>query len=147
MAAHRIANDLFPRKKRYRDGCVPIEHRPQGRVGGQIGEEPLTSLTVTPRAGISFSSGQLGTGQLWIGGMYMNAASVIRGSLDLSGNPVLANLVGVNTLNYSVKVQQKENWNLLIGGNWQIDPHWSITAEVGGIRDRSHLIGGAMYRF
>jgi hypothetical protein len=35
----------------------------------------------------------------------------------------------------------------LIGGNWQITKRWSLTAEVGGVFDRFHVIGSVMWRF
>jgi hypothetical protein len=115
--------------------------------GGRIGEDPLTSFTITPRAGVIFSSGRLGTGALWIGGMNLNAEAVIHGPIDLSGNPGLAVLVGGNTLEYSVKIRPQDKWNLLIGGNWQMNRRWSITAEVGGILDRFQVISSVMLRF
>lgn len=114
---------------------------------GQIGDKPIRSLTITPRFGTLLSSGRLGTGSLWVGGMYLLATSEITGMADLSERPLLANLVGKDALGYSVRVEPKENWNLLIGGNWQIDKRWSLTAEIGGILDRFHAIGAVMWRF
>jgi len=79
--------------------------------------------------------------------MNLNAEAVIHGPIDLSGNPGLAALVGGNTLEYSVKIRPQDKWNLLIGGNWQINRRWSITAEVGGILDRFQVISSVMLRF
>jgi hypothetical protein len=117
------------------------------KAGGQISDKPIRSLTFTPRFGTLFSSGRLGTGALWVGGMYLLATSELHDSVDLSKRPVLAGLVGSDTLNYSVRVEPKENWNLLIGGNWQLNKRWSFTAEVGGVMDRFHAIGAVMWRF
>ena len=117
------------------------------KEGGQVGDKPIQSLTVAPRFGILLSSGKLGTGSIWIGGMYLLATSEIRGKVDLSDDPVLAALVGSDTLTYSVRVEPKDNWNLLIGGNWEINKRWSLTAEVGGVLDRFHAIGAVMWRF
>jgi hypothetical protein len=114
---------------------------------GQVGDKPISSFTLAPRFGTLMSSGRFGTGSLWIGGMYLLATSEIHDKVDLSGNPVLANLVGRESLSYSVHVKPKENWNLLIGGNWEITKRWSITSEVGGIMDRFHVIGAVMWRF
>ena len=117
------------------------------KEGGQVGDKPIQSLTVAPRLGVLFSSGKLGTGSIWIGGMYLLATSEIRGRVDLSNDPLLAALVGSDTLTYSVRVEPKDNWNLLIGGNWEINKRWSLTAEVGGVLDRFHAIGAVMWRF
>ncbi len=114
---------------------------------GQVGDKPIQSFTFAPRLGTLFSSGRLGTGSLWIGGMYLLATSEIRDQIDLSQNPRLAQLIGRDSLTYSVRVEPKDNWNLLIGGNWEITKRWSLTAEIGGIKDRFHTIGAVMWRF
>ncbi|MEO8425974.1 MAG: hypothetical protein ABI651_02565 [Verrucomicrobiota bacterium] len=80
--------------------------------GGQISDDPIRSLTFTPRFGTLFSAGRMGTGALWVGGMYLLATSEIHDSIDLSKRPILAELVGRDSLNYSVRVEPKENWNL-----------------------------------
>ena len=66
---------------------------------------------------------------------------------DLRDHPRLANLIGQNELSFSVHVEPKDQWNLLIGGNWEINKRWSLTAEVGGVMDRFHTIGALMWRF
>jgi hypothetical protein len=114
---------------------------------GQVGDKPIQSFTLTPRFGTLISSGRLGTGSLWVGGMFLLASSEIHDKVDLSQNPRLAELVGTDSLAYSVRVEPKDNWNLLIGGNWEINKRWSITAEVGGVMDRFHTIGAVMWRF
>jgi hypothetical protein len=119
----------------------------QSKENGQVGDKPIQTITFAPRLGMLMSSGRFGSGALWVGGMYLIATSEIHDHLDLSQNPRLANLIGKDSLNYSVRVEPKENWNLLIGGNWEINKRWSITAEVGGIQDRFHTIGAVMWRF
>jgi hypothetical protein len=114
---------------------------------GQVGDDPIRTFTFSPRLGMLMSSGKLGTGALWVGGMFLLATSEIHGLADLSDHPALVNIIGKDSLGYSVRVEPKENWNLLIGGNWEINKRWSITAEVGGIQDRFHAIGAGMYRF
>jgi hypothetical protein len=114
---------------------------------GQVGDEPIQSFTFAPRFGTLFTSGRLGAGSIWIGGMCLVATSEIRDQVDLSQHPLLAELIGKDSLRYSVRVEPKEQWNLLIGGNWEINKRWSLTAEVGGILDRFHVIGAAMWRF
>jgi hypothetical protein len=114
---------------------------------GQVGDEPIQSLTFAPRFGILMSSGHLGTGSLWIGGMCLIATSEIHDKVDLSPHPLLARLVDMNSLSYSVQVKPKDKWNLLIGGNWELNKRWSLTGEVGGVLDRFHTIGGVMFRF
>ena len=114
---------------------------------GQVGDKPIRSLTCAPRLGILMSSGRLGTGSIRVGGMYLLATSEIRGEIDLSQHESLANLIGRNSLSYSVRVEPKDHWNVLVGGNWEINKRWSLTGEIGGIMDRFHVIGAVMWRF
>src|SRR5436190_6800144 len=59
---------------------------------GQVGDKPIQSFTFAPRFGTLMSSGRFGTGSLWVGGMFLLATSEIHDHVDLSQNPVLANL-------------------------------------------------------
>ncbi len=114
---------------------------------GQVGDKPIQSFTFAPRFGILVSSGRFGTGSLWIGGMCLIATSEIHDKVDLKPHPLLDRLVGRDSISYSVEVKPKDKWNLLVGGNWEINKRWSVTAEVGGVMDRFHTIGGLMFRF
>jgi len=104
---------------------------------GQIGNDDIYSITFTPRAGAIFSSGARGEGNVWIGGMYMDFAQEVRDSLSGRNRDV----------DFSVRIKAKDPWNLLLGGNWQLNKRWSIVAEVGGVLDRFQATGGAMFRF
>jgi hypothetical protein len=104
---------------------------------GQIGDRDLYSITVTPRAGALFSSGRLGEGSVWIGGMYMDFAQEVRGSVASDRNEIA----------YSVRIKAKDPWNLLLGGNWELTKRWSIALELGGVLDRVQATGAAMFRF
>ena len=115
---------------------------------GQVGDEPIKSITFAPRLGTLISSGgKLGTGSIWIGGMFLAATSEIHGTIDLSEHPLLARLAGTDFPTYSVRVEPEEHWNVLIGGNWEFNKRWSVTAEVGGIMDRCHVITAVVWRF
>ena len=104
---------------------------------GQIGNHEIYSITVTPRAGMVFSSGSWGEGSLWIGGMYMDFEQEVRDTLRVAGRDI----------DFSVRINAKEPWNVLFGGNWELSKRWSIVAEVGGIFDRFQFTGAAMVRF
>ncbi len=114
---------------------------------GQVGDKPIKSFTFAPRLGLLMSAGRFGTGAIWVGGMSLIATSEITDKVDLSGHPLLAHQIGKDSISYAVNVEPKDQWNLLIGGNWQINKRWSLTAEVGGIMDRFHVISAVMWRF
>jgi hypothetical protein len=106
-------------------------------AGQQTIDKPIQSVTITPRFGTLISSGKFGTGAVYVGGMYLLATSEIRAVFDLGGQPLYVD----------ARVKPKDPWNLLIGGSWQPDKRWSITAEIAGVMDRTHFIASAMYRF
>ena len=115
---------------------------------GQIGDKPIESFTIAPRLGMLISNGgKLGTGSIWVGGMCLKATSEIRDSINLTNRPVLSNLLDRDALNFSIHVQPKDKWNLVLGGNWEFNKRWSATAEVGGILDRFDVISAVMWRF
>jgi hypothetical protein len=114
---------------------------------GQIGDEPIQSFTFTPRVGMLLSSGKLGTGALWIGGMCLLSTTEIHDSIDLRGTPLLARLAGRDSLSFSARIKPRDAWNLLLGGNWELNKRWAFTAEVGGIMYRFQVIGAVMFRF
>jgi len=115
---------------------------------GQIGERALGSITFSPRLGSTFSSGHFGTGALWVGSMFLDTTEEIRDTVDLGSlDPNLPVTVGQRELSYRLKVTPKDPWNLLLGGSWQIDQRWSLTAELGGVFDRFQAMGNLMFRF
>jgi hypothetical protein len=115
---------------------------------GQVGDRSLYSITFTPRAGAIFSSGELGTGSLWVGGMYMDFAQEVRGSVSLAGRDSgLPDLAGRDDVSYSVRIRAKNPWNVLFGGSWELSKRWSIAIELGGVLDRFQATGAAMFRF
>jgi len=115
---------------------------------GQIGDKPIESFTVAPRLGMLVSSGgRFGTGSIWVGGMWLKATSEIHDSIDLRDRPLLSNLLDRDALNFSIHVEPKDPWNLVLGGNWQFNKRWSVTAELGGVTDRFHVISAVMWRF
>jgi len=115
---------------------------------GQIGQSALGSIAFSPRLGSTFSSGYFGTGALWIGGMYIDTTEKIRDTFDLGGHGTeTPGTAGQRQLSYSLKITPKDPWNLLLGGSWQIDERWSLTAELGGVFDRFQATGNLIFRF
>ena len=104
---------------------------------GQIGNHDLFSVTFTPRVGALFSTGEWGQGSVWVGAMWMNFKQEITDS----------KVVGNTQVDYSVRIEAKDPWNVLLGGNWQLNKRWSIAVEVGGILDRFQTTGAALFRF
>jgi hypothetical protein len=104
----------------------------------------VTTLTISPRLGILFDPPAIkGSGALWIGAMYMDYKETISDSINLKQiDPSLPSLI----LDYEVKIKNKEKFNFIFGGQWEITKRWQIMAE-GGVGERKQLILGAFFRF
>lgn len=51
------------------------------------------------------------------------------------------------TVQYSLDKRNENMWNLIVGGQFQLNKHWMIRAEYGFLGSRNQFIGGLQYRF
>lgn len=99
--------------------------------------------TVSPRFGRVMSLNRYGNLALFAGGNYLYA------KLDVSGTYFLP-IPGDDDLeiNYDIKQENADEWNLVAGGNWDINQRWSIMAEYNGfIGSREAFIASLTYRY
>ena len=68
-------------------------------------------------------------------GNFLNAASQGLTTIDNS------------TVQYSLDKRPKDEWNFIIGSQFQINRRWMIRAEYGFLGSRQQFIGGLQYRF
>ena len=54
---------------------------------------------------------------------------------------------GSSTVDYSIDKHPADMWNLLVGGQYQLNKSWMFRLEVGFLTSRTHLISGVQYRF
>lgn len=52
-----------------------------------------------------------------------------------------------STVQYSIDKKQKNPWNFVIGGQYQLNKHFMLRAEYGFLGERTQFIGGLQYRF
>jgi hypothetical protein len=52
-----------------------------------------------------------------------------------------------STVQYSLEKNNKDMWNFIIGGQFQLNRHWMLRAEYGFLGSRQQFIGGLQYRF
>jgi hypothetical protein len=50
-------------------------------------------------------------------------------------------------VSFIIRQRNKDQWNYLIGFNWELNRRWSIMAEAGFGGSRENVIFGANYRF
>ena len=101
------------------------------------------AITVTPRVGRLFNLERNGTVALFAGGNYLDA------ELDVSGTVFLPVPGGDDLrVDYDIEQKNKDKWNLVVGGNWDITRRWSVALEYNGfIGSRDALLGSASFRF
>ncbi len=78
-----------------------------------------------------------------------NSASA---ALEKSGQLVVgmeqaASNVTNPSLQNSMHKSPKNNWNLVVGGQFQYNKHWMVRAEYGFLGSRTQLLVGLQYRF
>src|SRR5262245_5856226 len=52
-----------------------------------------------------------------------------------------------STVQYSLDKRPQDMWNLIVGGQYQLNKSWMFRVEVGFLTSRTHVIAGAQYRF
>ena len=98
----------------------------------------ITSLNLSPRIGMQISLNRRGMLAVYTGATYLEYDMVISGTADL---PV------VGPIDFEIDASEEENWNYLLGANWDITQRWSLQAEVGFGNSRDNVISSLTYRF
>lgn len=65
-------------------------------------------------------------------------------------NPIIDNLEqadGSGTVQYRLKKEPKQEWNMIIGGQYQLNPHHQFRVEGGIVGNRKSLLLSYNYRF
>ena len=98
------------------------------------------ALTVTPRLGRSINMGKWGGLSLFGGGNYLDAELTVAGTVSTPDDLVV--------VDYTIEQENEDKWNLLVGGNWDINRRWSVSAEYNGfIGSREAVIVNIASRF
>ena len=98
------------------------------------------ALTVTPRFGRSINMERWGNLSLFGGGNYLDAELSVAGTVSTPDDLIV--------IDYTIEQKNEDKWNLLVGGNWDINKRWSFSAEYNGfIGSREALIMSLTSRF
>lgn len=101
------------------------------------------ATTVTPRVGRILSLNRYGNLALYAGGNYLDAELEVAGTviLPVPGGDGLQ-------VDYRIDQKNKDEWNILLGYNWDITRYWSWMAEYNGfIGSREAFITSMTYRY
>ncbi len=76
---------------------------------------------------------------------------VRQGIVDNSAFPELINSLdnrdGDSEISYAMDKKPKQEWNFLVGGQFQLNKRWMLRSEVGIIGDRKSFLASFNYRF
>jgi hypothetical protein len=105
------------------------------RIGGPI-------FTIAPRFGYVFNVGHIGNLSFFGGSNYLDA------ELQLSGTCRVSLEEQELTFNYTVQQENRDEWNLLVGLNWDVSKRFSWNLEYDGfVGSREALISSVTWRF
>ena len=104
----------------------------------------VDALNVSPRVGISLELERYGDLSLFLGATYLKAEVEVAGSITFDAG------LGTGesrTLSYRLVEENSDEWNVALGGNWQVTPAWGVMLEIGTGGTRNDVIAGVTYRF
>ncbi len=108
-------------------------------------DDNVTTLNISPRIGVTGDVGKDGLISIYIGTAYLGVDSILRGSVtfDTPDSP----LGPTTTVAYRLRQKNRDQWNYLLGVNWDITKRWSVLFEAGFGGSRSNVISGVTWRF
>jgi hypothetical protein len=104
----------------------------------------VDALNVSPRVGINLELERYGDLSLFLGATYLKAEVEVAGSITFDAG------LGTGesrTLSYRLVEENSDEWNVALGGNWQVTPAWGVMLEIGTGGTRNDVIAGVTYRF
>ena len=104
----------------------------------------VDAINISPRIGINAEMGRYGDIALFLGGTYLKAEIEVAGSISFADPTSPGEQLN---LSYRLIEENKDPWNAVVGGNWQITPRWGILLEAGFGGSREDVIAGITYRF
>lgn len=91
----------------------------------------IDSIVVSPRVGYDFSRNTDFPVRAWIGAQYQNIEQTLTGNvkdLPLGG---LGDLGFIQNAKFTVNQSLANNWNTLLGAQYEFTPNWVLVTEMG----------------
>ena len=96
--------------------------------------------TVTPRFGKVFNLGRKGSLAVFVGGNYLESDLTVSGTVTTPD--------GLLVIDYTIDQSNKDNWNALLGFNWDINKRLSWSAEYDGfVGSRDAVITSISWKY
>ncbi len=98
------------------------------------------AITITPRAGLFFDLPRFGNLAVFAGGNYLDSDLDVDGMFSFSDD--------LPDLEFSIRQASRDEWNAVLGFNWDVSRRLSFSAEYNGFTDsREAFISTLTYRF
>jgi len=110
-----------------------------------IVDTTVNALNVSPRLGFTVHTESAGILAFFAGATYLDADVDLEGELTIP----TAGGSGPESVNLAFKINQRnrDQWNYLLGFNWDLSKCWSVGAEAGFGGSRDNIIAALTYRY
>jgi len=116
---------------------VPVNWTYADMVGS---ETSGINFTATPRGGRLFNLGRAGSIAVFAGGNYLNSDLTVDGLATAPGTDL--------TFDYIIDQKNKDEWNVVVGFNWDINRNLSWSLEYDGFTgSRTAWISSLVWRY
>ncbi len=109
-----------------------------------IADSKIEAINISPRIGFAHDLNQWGAVAVYTGAAYLHSDNDIKGKVSLDVPPAIGDTLNIG---YAVHQQNKDCWNMLLGGNWDVNKNISLQGELGFLGTRDSLIASVTIRF
>jgi hypothetical protein len=116
---------------------IPVNWTYADMVGSQTSG---ANFTATPRGGRLFNLGRAGNIAAYVGGNYLNSDLTVDGIATAPGTDL--------TFDYIIDQKNKDEWNAVVGFNWDVNRNLSWSLEYNGfVGSRTAWISSLVWRY
>ncbi|GAL25585.1 hypothetical protein JCM19239_526 [Vibrio variabilis] len=100
----------------------------------------IDSIVVSPRIGWDFSRNTDWPLRAWVGAQYQNIEQTLSGNVKDLPLGSLGDLALLDDARFTVNQSLANNWNSLVGAQYEFTPNWVLISELGFGQRKSFFI-------
>lgn len=100
----------------------------------------IDSIVISPRVGYDFSRGSDWPLRVWVGAQYQNIEQTLTGKISDLPLKLPSWITIPDDASFTVNQSLANNWNALVGAQYELSPNWLIISEVGLGQRKSFFI-------
>ncbi len=113
-----------------------------------IVDSRVEAWNISPRIGFTHDLDRWGAAAIYVGATYLSADVELTGQAPIPLPPALWTPVGRElVVDYAIDQRNKDPWNAIVGGNWDVSKSMSFQGEVGFGGSRDSIVTSVTYRF